>query len=58
MWKGKGTRIGKTIQKKNKIKGLMLLEFRTSYKAVVLKIERYWWKDRHIEQWNKIESLE
>lgn len=39
-WKGKGTRLVKTTSKKNKI-GLTLFNFKTYYKAIVIKT--VWW---------------
>ena len=48
-WKGKRLKIANTIlSKMNTIKALTLLDFKTYYKALVIKRLWCWWKNRQI----------
>ena len=56
IWKCKGPKRQDVFKRKNEVRGLALLNWKTYYKATAIRTTGYWHNGRHIDQQTGIEN--
>jgi hypothetical protein len=57
IWNNKNSRIAKTLLKDKRTScGITISDLMLYYRAIVIKTAWYWYSDRQVDNWNRIEG--